>query len=483
MRTSTMFRGWVLSFVLYAAGLHGGFGRSPDADGSDADHFRSSDRTDTERLRGRDDAGLVPVRQPDARELDRAGLHRHAQPEDDEPHRHLHGPEHQPDRPADARARPTACRWRCGWRRARRRRRSGSRCMRTLQRRHERAFDTVVEQHQCHRRRLGDADRQLLVRATATSAACILYVESASATASYYIDAFSLAQTAPAAALDRLRGRHDAGLVPVRQPDGRQLDRRGVHRHAQPQDHEPHRQLHGPGRQPAGPADQGRDLSGDAVGAPGRGRARDHAAAPPCQRTPTGGSAQFDSVVDAANVTDQAWVTVTGALLVHHRQLGADLLRRRRTSANASYYIDSFSIAQVAPPPGPPANTSRRRAAPSRAARPRAGPRARAARWSPTRTADAHSGTRSLLTTNRTRPSSGPAFNVTNVMFNGSRYVVSAVGQAGARPGDTQLRVSLQRNAGHDHRPSTPSSATRPSPRTRGCACRRPTTSRWPTRR
>ena len=34
------------------------------------------------------------------------------------------------------------------------------------------------------------------------------------------------------------------------------------------------------------------------------------------------------------------------------------LLYVESTSATASYYIDSFSIVQLAPPPGPPANTA-----------------------------------------------------------------------------------------------------------------------------
>ena len=66
----------------------------------------------------------------------------------------------------------------------------------------------------------------------------------------------------------------------------------------------------------------------------------------------------------------------------------------------------------------------------------------------PNTTADAHSGTRSLLTTNRTATFRGPAFNVTNVMFNGSRYRVEVWVKLAPGEASTQLRVSLQRNLG-----------------------------------
>ena len=83
----------------------------------------------------------------------------------------------------------------------------------------------------------------------------------------------------------------------------------------------------GPGVSLHGPADQGRDLSGDAVGAPGRRASRRPRCSPPCQRTPTGGSAAFDTVAHDANVTDAGLGDHDRALLVHHRQLGLHLLR------------------------------------------------------------------------------------------------------------------------------------------------------------
>ena len=102
------------------------------------------------------------------------------------------------------------------------------------------------------------------------------------------------------------------------------------------------------------------------------------------QRTLPGGAQAFDTVAQNTNVTDAAWVTMTG-LYTFTTDVTGLLLYVESTSATASYYIDSFSIVQLAPPPGPPGNTPGADAARSRAARPRAGPRARAARWSPTR--------------------------------------------------------------------------------------------------
>src|SRR6185295_3832016 len=139
-------------------------------------------------------------------------------------------------------------------------------------------------------------------------------------------------------------------------------------------------------------------------------------------RTPTGGSAAFDTVV-SASVTDQAWVTMTGIYSFATDNSGL-IFYVQTASGNASYYIDSVTIALVAPPPGPPGNTSGATGTfetnTTEGWRSRTGGEAIAVS-----SADAHGGSRSLLTTNRSFAFQGPAFDVTNVMFNGSRYVVS----------------------------------------------------------
>src|SRR5262249_21852926 len=116
-------------------------------------------------------------------------------------------------------------------------------------------------------------------------------------------------------------------------------------------------------------------------------------------------------------------------------------------SGNASYYIDNVSIAQVAPPPGPPGNTTG--ASSSFESNTAEGWRSRTGGETvAVSTADAHGGTTRLLTSNRTAAFQGPAFDVTNVMFNGSRYVVSVWAKLAPGQADSQLRVSLQRNLG-----------------------------------
>ena len=75
------------------------------------------------------------------------------------------------------------------------------------------------------------------------------------------------------------------------------------------------------------------------------------------QRTPVGGSAQFDPVVTAAERDRRGVGDGHRPLLVLHRQLGL-IFYVQTASGNASYYIDAVSIAQVAPPPGPPGNTT-----------------------------------------------------------------------------------------------------------------------------
>ena len=164
------------------------------------------------------------------------------------------------------------------------------------------------------------------------------------------------------------------------------------------------------------------------------------------QRTLPGGAQQFDTVAQNTNVTDAAWVTMS-ALYTFTTDVTGLLLYVESTSATASYYIDSFSIVQLAPPAGPPANT-----AGATSSFESGGLEGWASRTGgemvANTTADAHAGTRSLLTTNRTATFQGPAFNVTNVMFNGSRYRVELWAKLAPGQTATQLRVSLQRNLG-----------------------------------
>ena len=271
----------------------------------------------------------------------------------------------------------------------------------------------------------------------------ILYVESTSATASYYIDAFSLEQAS--ISYDFEDGTTQ-GWFPFGSPtvaNSTDVANTGTHslettnRTAS---------FMGPGVSLQGQLTKGATYQ---VTVSVRMVAGQPATTimPTFQRTPTGGSAQFDTVMTISNVTDAAWVTAT-ALYSFSTDNSGLIFYVQTQSGNASYYIDTVSIALVAPPPAiPPPNTAGASAGFESGTLEGWGSRT-GGELVANSTADAHSGTRSLLTTNRTQTFQGPAFNVTNVVFNGSRYAVSVWAKLVPGQPDSQLRVSLQRNAG-----------------------------------
>jgi endo-1,4-beta-xylanase len=273
----------------------------------------------------------------------------------------------------------------------------------------------------------------------------ILYVESASATASYYIDAFSLAQAAPPPLFYDFEDGGTDGWFPFGSPvvaNSTDVAFTGTH------------SLKTTGRTASF---MGPGLNLQTLLTPGAtyqvtlsvrlvtGQPTSTLQAT-VARTPTGGKTAFDSVASASNVTDQAWVTMTG--IYSFTTSNSSLIFYVQTaSGNASYYIDTVTIAQVAPPPGPPPNTtgasSTFESDTTEGWKPRIGPETLTVT-----SADAHSGTFSLLTTNRGATYEGPAYDVTNVMFNGSTYVVSLWAKLAPGQPDSQLRVSLDRKLG-----------------------------------
>src|SRR5262245_295605 len=248
----------------------------------------------------------------------------------------------------------------------------------------------------------------------------ILYVESASATASYYIDAFSLVQSS--INFDFEDGTTQ-GWFPFGSPtvaNSTDVANTGTHslkttnRTAS---------FMGPGVSMQGQMVKGATYQ---VTVSVRMVAGQPATTilPTFQRTPTGGSAQFDTVMTISNVTDAAWVTQT-ALYTFTTDNSGLIFYVQTQSGNASYYIDTVSIALVAPPPTiPPPNTTGASADFESGTLEGWGSRI-GSELVANSAAAAHSGTQSLLITNRTQAFQGPAFNVTNVMFNGSRYAVS----------------------------------------------------------
>ncbi|MBO0800255.1 MAG: endo-1,4-beta-xylanase, partial [Blastocatellia bacterium] len=164
------------------------------------------------------------------------------------------------------------------------------------------------------------------------------------------------------------------------------------------------------------------------------------------QETPSGGSNQFVTVAQGASVTDSAWVTLTG-LYSYTGALTGQLLYVESSSPTASYYIDDFSITFLAGPPGPPPNTAGIatdfETSTTEGWASRIGVEVVAVSSD-----DHHGGSKSLLTTNRTAAYMGPALDVTNIMFNGSRYRISLWAKLAPGEPAAQLRVSLERDLG-----------------------------------
>ena len=185
----------------------------------------------------------------------------------------------------------------------------------------------------------------------------ILYVESDSATASYYIDTFSLTRPRPhrspmtsrtarrrvgfpfgsASVLTNTTEQAFAGThsLQTTEPHARaSWDRASAHQGSSPR------------APPTG------DVSGRLADRRGR-----RAPAATFQRTPTGGSAAFDFRSLRTPASPTGLGDHDRHLHVHHATTGL-LLYVETHPANASYYIDSFSIVQLAPAPGPPGNTA-----------------------------------------------------------------------------------------------------------------------------
>src|SRR5436190_4743267 len=68
------------------------------------------------------------------------------------------------------------------------------------------------------------------------------------------------------------------------------------------------------------------------------------------QRTPTGGSAAFDTIAQNTNVTDAAWATLSGPYSFS-TDVSDLLLYVEATDPTVSYYIDAFSLTETAPAP------------------------------------------------------------------------------------------------------------------------------------
>jgi endo-1,4-beta-xylanase len=164
------------------------------------------------------------------------------------------------------------------------------------------------------------------------------------------------------------------------------------------------------------------------------------------QRTPAGGSNQFDRIAASASngVTDAAWVTLQGQYSFTTDVTGL-LLYIESSSATAGYYLDDFRITPVAAqgcsdPPDTSGIHTNFETGTAEGWRPRIGPE-----MLTVTAADAHGGTYSLLTTGRQAAFDGPNINAAGKMCNGSRYTISLWAKLAPGQPAAQLRVSIQR--------------------------------------
>lgn len=165
------------------------------------------------------------------------------------------------------------------------------------------------------------------------------------------------------------------------------------------------------------------------------------------QRT-AGGSTSYDSVGASAatGVSDSAWTQITGLYAFAEPQPTNLVLYVESSSATASYYLDDVTVTLISGPPGLPPNTTGLSSNFETGAQGWAGRGATLA----TTTESAHGGSQALLATARQGSWAGPSYDVTNLMFNGSTYTVTAWARLPASAGSatSQLKLSLQRDAG-----------------------------------
>lgn len=164
------------------------------------------------------------------------------------------------------------------------------------------------------------------------------------------------------------------------------------------------------------------------------------------QRT-AGGSTSYDSVASSAatGVNDAGWTQITGLYAFAEPVPTSLVLYAQSSSATAPFHLDDLTVTLISGPPGLPPNTT------GLSSNFETGTQGWVARGGSiaTSTESAHGGSQSLLAT-RTATWNGPSYDVTNVMFNGSTYKVTAWVKLPASAGaaTTQAKLSLQRDAG-----------------------------------
>jgi endo-1,4-beta-xylanase len=273
----------------------------------------------------------------------------------------------------------------------------------------------------------------------------LMYVESASATASYYIDTFSLVQSAPPPLSFDFEDGQVSPWFTFGSPTLTNTTEQAVSGTHSLKVTNRTASFMGPGLNVQAQITKGATYLVTVSARLVAGQPTTNVLAT-FQRTPTSGAQTFDTPLTLSNVSDQAWMTGSALYSSPTDNSALTFFIQTQNGNTSSFYVDAISIAQIQGPPGPPANTAGASATFESGTTEGWKPRIGTEVLTPTQ-ADAHGGTFSLLTTNRTAAFAGPAFDVTNVMFNGSRYVVSLWAKLAPGQPDSQLRVSLQRNA------------------------------------
>jgi len=157
------------------------------------------------------------------------------------------------------------------------------------------------------------------------------------------------------------------------------------------------------------------------------------------------GGTCFDTVGQfQVPVTDSGWAQIGGAYTVSTTETSMILYAQLVGPTSAqSFYIDDVVINEIAAPPSGPQDNSGITTTFEDGGLD--GWSSRAGSTLTNTTSDAHSGTHSLLVTNRTADFDGPQISVNNKMYNGSQYSIGVWVKLAptATQADT-LRVSLQ---------------------------------------
>jgi endo-1,4-beta-xylanase len=135
----------------------------------------------------------------------------------------------------------------------------------------------------------------------------------------------------------------------------------------------------------------------------------------------------YSNLVTSGALSNTAWTQVQGTLSFSNLPgpPASLTLYFQSSSATDSFYISNVVIGQIAPPPLPPDQQDNTGISATFEDGGLDGWSGRAGSTVTNTTAEAHSGSSSLLITGRTANYDGPVINVSNKMYNGSQYSIS----------------------------------------------------------